>query len=381
MNMLEVKAAFPDISGAKAANVIELKHQNKQEIRASQASDTYSSSAGNDVVAAKVISLSINSRFEDTLAAKNIDKQEQSAKLRSVKETNLFNIDEVVQNVLSFVSSSLASMAKNGADKVELSYFKQQATEGVNAGIDQAKLELVGVADDKLTQNIDASQKRIIDEISKLPIDPLEYQKASDDTNVKYMQTKLDLSDGRTVRVDFGSEAFTSISDSSDGARLYTSQGSNISFSIAGEADASRSASLANLINSADELASTFYRKDMQQVYEKAIEQGYTDNDLTRLAQQSISVERNSGASAYDQVKHLNEFSNKEDMTSPKAVANYVARLMNVMESAKKELASEQEYNQVINGLVNEMKDVQVPDLLQAINRFHAFNAKFIAQE
>jgi alkylhydroperoxidase family enzyme len=48
------------------------------------------------------------------------------------------------------------------------------------------------------------------------------------------------------------------------------------------------------------------------------------------------------------------------------------------MESTRQTLASDQQYSEIINGLVNQMKDVQVPDLLQAINRFHAFNSKFI---
>jgi hypothetical protein len=47
------------------------------------------------------------------------------------------------------------------------------------------------------------------------------------------------------------------------------------------------------------------------------------------------------------------------------------------MESSESTFSSAKDFNQVINGLVNQMKDVQIPDLLQAINRFHAFNSKF----
>jgi hypothetical protein len=32
----------------------------------------------------------------------------------------------------------------------------------------------------------------------------------------------------------------------------------------------------------------------------------------------------------------------------------------------------------MINGIINEMKDIQVPDLVQAINRFHSFNQQML---
>jgi hypothetical protein len=48
------------------------------------------------------------------------------------------------------------------------------------------------------------------------------------------------------------------------------------------------------------------------------------------------------------------------------------------METTNKTFEGLAEYNEIINGIVNQMEDVQVPDLLTAINRFHSFNSQFV---
>jgi len=48
--------------------------------------------------------------------------------------------------------------------------------------------------------------------------------------------------------------------------------------------------------------------------------------------------------------------------------------MMDTFANAESTLESNEDYNTLIGGLINEMKDVQVPDLVSAINRFHAFN-------
>jgi len=159
---------------------------------------------------------------------------------------------------------------------------------------------------------------------------------------------------------------------------VFTTQASNLSFSLNGELSNDEAHAMANIINQVDDLANTFYRKDIEGLYNRAISLGYDDSAISNMSK-SIAIDRKSGTTAYQDVKHLSETANVEDLASVKAVSNYVTRLMGVMEGAERELSSQQDYNDVINGLVNEMKDVQVPDLLHAINKFHAFNAKFVA--
>ena len=78
----------------------------------------------------------------------------------------------------------------------------------------------------------------------------------------------------------------------------------------------------------------------------------------------------------YGDIQHI-AGNGESDFTAPKAVAEYVNRYLDILENSKSTLANDEDFNQVINGLVNQMKDVQVPDLLQAINRFHSFNSNF----
>jgi hypothetical protein len=66
------------------------------------------------------------------------------------------------------------------------------------------------------------------------------------------------------------------------------------------------------------------------------------------------------------------------DSKAPKAVAEYLNKILDAYSQSADSLGSEKDFNNVINSLVNELKDVQVPDILSAINRFHKFNAKLM---
>jgi hypothetical protein len=382
MNTVELKATLPDISGKSAAKVVEFTHQPALAALARERigmdTDTYSSSTANDAVAAKVLSFSIGRSFERSVSQHELSGQEKVSKLNSVESAPFFNIDKVVQNVLGFVSSALSNMAKKGATSDEISYLKQQATEGVKYGVEQAKTELANVADDDLIKSINASQDRILQGIDQLSDDPFEYQRKVGADVTILPEARLVSASGKAVQVGFGQQAFTSPQSENVQSRLFTTQASTISFSVTGELTTNESDAIADVINRADDLVNTFFRKDIQGIYQKTLELGYNDFEILSMSTKQQGMESRYGASAYDQVKHLNESTKMGDLSSLKAVAEYVARLMNVMESTRQTLASDQQYSEIINGLVNQMKDVQVPDLLQAINRFHAFNSKFI---
>lgn len=376
-----MKSAFPEVSGLKAANVIDFTQQKSAlSIDTSVQGDTYSASNANDAVAAKVIAFSINSRFETVLPQRDTEQTQQAVKLGSIQSQSFFDIDEVVNNVLGFVSSSLTSMVSNGATEEDIAYFKQQATEGVNYGIEQAKKELSGINDETLTKNINLSQERIIKGIDEMPEDVALYASTNDGNNDKYNEINIILNNSQRAAVDFGVQAFSKAATQSENEVAFTTQGSNTSFSVSGNISNEQIGKLADLINNTDEVLNTFYRKDMQSALNKAEQLGYTVSDIKNLSKQMEMTENATVAMAYDQIKHLDGNAEKEDLSSPKALAQYLSRMMNVMETANNELGSQEEFKQVINGLVNQMKDVQVPDLVEAINRFHAFNAKFVGE-
>lgn len=383
MSTLEIKAAFPDLSEKRVANIFDFKEkQALQRERAGENADIFRSVNTNDAVAAKVLSFSISQRFETSFAAKSIETSIKANKLHVIDNSLGFNIDTVVENVLGFVTSALTELSRNGASSDDLSYFKKQALDGVNVGVEQAKAELSKLKDDTLTKNIEISRTRILEGIDNLPSQASEYLKGNAVVPEEPLKEfRILTKGGKPIDITFGSTAFINESTSTHQQQLFTTQASNLSFSVAGDLSKEEFNALADVVNRADDLTNTFYRKNIEQIYDKAKRAGYEDASLLNLSSQSKVNYKNNIVNVYEDIKHFQEHAKLEDVSSPKAVAQYLSRLINVLDASERELASKQEYKQLINGLVNQMKDVQVPDLVQAINRFHEFNAKFIAIE
>ncbi|MGB3726214.1 MAG: DUF5610 domain-containing protein [Glaciecola sp.] len=342
--------------------------------------DRYSASAANDAVVAKVLSMSINKGVGQSISDQggSVNSRTLSDKFESANDNDaaIFSIDTVKQNVVGFVSKALSNMAANGVTEDQLSYFKDQAVIGVEVGIDQAKLELVGIADDEIYATIDKTRDAILGGIRELPANPTEYAatiEANKESNrYGFGVVNVTSVNNSQTSIDFNSSAFTSQAQGSNNGRsVYTTNASNISFAVTGTTTSS--GEIADLLNKVDSLANTFYRGDIESSYNKAVEQGYTNKEITLLARQLQNAEVGQSALAYDEIQHMNA-SVLADNSAPKAVAEYLNKYLDVIESSKATLSEEKDFNQIINGIVNQMKDVQVPDLLQAINRFHAFN-------
>jgi hypothetical protein len=88
-------------------------------------------------------------------------------------------------------------------------------------------------------------------------------------------------------------------------------------------------------------------------------------------------MERLNAKNAYGDIKHFKDGMDSKELSSPKAVVMYVSKLMNLMEKSNELFDDEGQYKDIINGIVNQMSDVQVPDIVQAINKFYTFNSKF----
>ena len=351
------------------------------------ANDRYSASSANDEVVAKVLSLSINKSVDQSVRvdANNEIQSPLSERFEQVNEAQngLFSIETVTNNVVNFVGRALSNMAANGFDSAQLDYFRNQAKEGVEVGIGQAKLELVGIADDDLFSSIDKTKDAILSGINKLSVDPSEYaanaqvQKSnSSGTQNSYSSIAVNTNNHDSVKVDFESLAFNSAQGLDDKRSMFTSNASNISFSIEGELSDAQANKIANLVNQVDSLTNAFYRSDIESAYTKAIDAGYSNNEIASLARQLGKVDSSGVALAYGEIQHMNKQNAEASNSAPKAVAEYLNKYLDLMDSSKSTLEDKKDFNEIINGIVNQMKDVQVPDLLNAINRFHAFNNK-----
>nr|WP_136252663.1 DUF5610 domain-containing protein [Ningiella ruwaisensis] len=376
MNTVEVKSAFTELSSVNAKNIIDFKTQQEaklSQVGASQADDTFQADSR---VVAKVLSFSLEKRLSSDSSAHFKDVS-NNIRMADKDSNSFFDIDTVVGNVLSFVSTSLASMAKDGASKDKLEYFKTQAQAGVSVGVQQAKDELKDIVNDDFIAKVDEAYSSILEAISRLSSKPGDY---SDEVSTsKHQHVEVNSKSGSKLMLSFGGKAFAN--DTADNDRIFTTQDSNISFSVkdlrAETEELLQTEQLASFINQLDGLLNSFYRNNMEDKFIKASELGYSKAELHSMASQMTHKEFNKATNKYGTIQHYNELTSSEMSSSPKAVAQYVARMMEVTRTSNEILLSEDDYKEIINGLVNQMKDVQVPDLVQAINRFHAFNSQF----
>lgn len=393
MNTIQVQIAqqakSPNASVGVVKNTAALAESLPGTVRSGH--DHYSATAANDAVVAKVIASSItqslNSRpytNELTAASSTNTKLSDKFTTQEASETSSApNINSVTANVVGFVENALANLAKRGFDKEQLSYFRNEAITGVGVGIDQAKLELIGIANDELFKTIDKTKDLIIGGIYQLPVEPYEYERTI--TNIEKVETgtqrelaaiEVTTSSNAVAKIDFETRAFNAVKIESNRS-LFTTSSSNISFSVQGDLNERSRSELANFINKVDGIANSFYRGGIESAYEKSKELGYSDKEIAGFAKQLSKADNFRQIKAYGDIQHLSLENKEQALTAPKVVAEYLNSLLDVMEAGSNTLSAEQDFNQVLNGLVNQMKDVQVPDLLQAINRFHAFNKRF----
>ena len=80
--------------------------------------------------------------------------------------------------------------------------------------------------------------------------------------------------------------------------------------------------------------------------------------------------------SAYETVSNFNEGndSKADPVQAVKPVSQYVDKMLGVFEQAQQRLQDNSAYEQLVNGIVNQVGRFETTDLLSAINRFHTFN-------
>ena len=327
--------------------------------------DKYSASSRNDAVVAKVVSISLKNSVGVSVGAANTSDSPNtvSESFEKLNEAPSFEsgVKQITENVLGFVGKALHNLATQEYSAEQLSFYKSEALKGVEVGIDQAKLELIGIADDATFKSIDRIKDAIFDGVKGIDIEGIianSQQKSA--SLAEFNNIDIKLSDFNTASIDFENSINDSNLNNQD-TSIYTTSTSGISFSIErsesnvsslGQARAVSSEKLAEIVNQTDALLDSFYRSEISEHYTKSQMSGYSDQEIIN--------------------------SNPDDLPeSPRKVAEYLSKYLGVIESSKQVVESEQDFNEIINGLVNQMKDVQVPDLLQAINKFHSFNRKF----
>ena len=377
-----------------------------------QQAASVSVSSSQTSIGLRVVSNSLNQSLE-------IDGQKpKESKDKSLEEktTSLFDFEKVARNVLNFVGGVIRGAANTGASDEKLSGLFSQAREGVRRGFAMAEKDLAGFMNDEIQQGITKSRDAIDTGINDLETDifgrsepnavslnSLTSLSASDEKSGNLLiRTK----DGDEVTFSFESlrsfQASQQVSYTSqltqdqnavesgdtDGVNFSQSisaqqtasyqyfERSGISFSLKGELDEEELDSIADLVGQVQDLADTFYSGDIDKAFDEALSLGFDDKELVGYALQLNRTTQTEVLKTYENIQHYNDDKNDNsqygNVVSP--IAQYLDKMMNTFSNVENSLSSNEDYNTLIAGLISKMEDVQVPDLLSAINRFHTFN-------
>ena len=364
-----------------------------------QQAASVSVSSSQTSIGLRVVSSSLN----QALVIDGQKPQEAKEKTIEDKSNSLFDFEKVARNVLKFVGGVIRGAANGGASEEKLNGLFSQAREGVSRGFAMAEKDLAGFMNEEIEQGMTKSRDLIDTGINDLETDIFGRQQPNAVTlsSLNAVAASDEKSGSLLIRtkdgdeVSFSFESLRSFQASQQQSGGSDEQGDNnflasyqqqtsyqyyersgISFSLKGELDEDELESIADLVGQVQDLADTFYSGDIDKAFEEALSLGFDDKELVGYALQLNRTTQTEVLKTYENIQHYNE--DKSDnskfgnVVSP--IAQYLEKMMDTFANAESTLESNEDYNTLIGGLINEMKDVQLPDLVSAINRFHAFN-------
>ena len=157
-------------------------------------------------------------------------------------------------------------------------------------------------------------------------------------------------------------------------------QESSFSFSVKGELDEDELKAIGQLVSDANELAEVFFNGDIQTAFNQALELGFDEYELSSFALQLTKVENTQVIKAYETVSRFDgDSADSNPAKAVKPIADYLDKLLNVLDGSRLQLEDSKSYENVINELINKLgEEVATPDLISAINRFNEFNQKLV---
>jgi hypothetical protein len=157
-------------------------------------------------------------------------------------------------------------------------------------------------------------------------------------------------------------------------------QDSSLSFSVKGELDEDELKAISQLVVDTNELAEEFFNGDIETAFNQALDLGFDQQELAGFALQLTKVENTRVIKAYETISRFDEDNTDNDPAKAvKPVADYLDKLLNVLEGSRRQFENSNSYENVVNDLINRLgKDVATPDLISAINRFNEFNQSLL---
>ena len=330
---------------------------------------------------------------------------------KAEENKSAFDFEEVASNVLKFVGGVVRGAAKSGADEAQLTDLIGQARSGVAKGIALAEKDLAGFMNQEITDGIRNSKEAIgegIDNIEKEVLSPFRgTMEVGASLSAQYAQLqsgglKITTKDGDEVEISFGqsrqyqysaSERITSSANSNGDANapatpesdvvarrslnVQLSEYRGISFSVQGELDDDELGAISDLVKQITDVSKSFFNGDLDTALDKALNLGYDEKELADFALKLNSREVVSEKiSAYKEVSDGDSSELKKYMRPIKEYMDELKALNQLLDTTLKDGEG---YKELVTGVINQMKEVHVPDVLSAINRFHLFNGRINA--
>ncbi|GEM_PF-6390843 len=337
------------------------------------ATDKYVGKAANDAIFTGALSSALKQyasspkRFDTAVAI-----LPQPSAANYIKSRNLISSPEEMSNsVMANIERTIKMVSAKGATELEIDALKKQTIDGIEKSFVKAESELASLGGTEFSEKLSKAKINILQSINELDI-PIQ-NKADKEASAAQL-SDLQLKSGDLINVTFG---LSNIKNASSGF-IFTTSTNNVSIGVSGDStDKTSQTQIMQLFNETDNLVNAFFKGNIELSFEKL---KYTDSSISSLsnnAEKLVTSELKSSAKKYLQVAELtsdslaavNEFAQ---------LTQYSSQLSETMRLADRIFASQNQYKEIINGIVNQLEDVQVPDLLSAINRIHTFNSNFV---
>ena len=232
----------------------------------------------------------------------------------------LFDFDEIVKNVLDFVSSAVNKAKANGADDEKLKDMLGDARKGVQIGIDDAVDELkgTGVFNGDMEEGINKSKEGIYNGLDKFEeslfnpqpasVNISQAQYVSMTSNAEY---KFTTAEGDEVSISFA-DAFESQSASgyqqnsnSESFASSSSQSRQVSFSMSvnGDLNEQEQEAINAMMEDLQDLSKTFFGGDLDEAFEQAQELSLDSDQLVAFSMDLRQTKTIATVKSYEEYK------------------------------------------------------------------------------
>lgn len=288
-------------------------------------------------------------------------------------------IANLKRNIFNPQTVDLDKSAQSTVNTTSVSYEKQEAGE---LNIRTRDGDSVNIVFDDI-RKIEVTQRQLTqleqDQDNKTPVSKQVERNSSNPTGaIETAPPVTDAAENAEVILEPVEQPISNPQVSQQNVIFY--QENSFSFSVKGELDEDELKAIGQLVADANELAEEFFNGDIETAFNQALELGFDEQELSSFALQLTKVENTEVIKAYETVSRFDDDNtDSSPAKSVKPVADYLDKLLNVLDGSRLQLEDSKSYENVINELINRLgEDVATPDLISAIYRFNEFNQKLV---